>query len=178
MRKTVLMMSVPLLLLAGCEVKVDKDKAGNDSASVTIGADGNVAISASDGAEGLSLSVPGAEGRMKIPGLELGGDHMDIDGMKLYPGTKLSGINVTDQSGAGHGKVDMRFTSPASPDQLAAYYAAAARDAGFSDIAVKKAGSGATITATKGDGDLLTITAGAASQGSSGQILIRDSKAQ
>lgn len=176
MRKTVLMMSVPLLLLAGCKVKVDTDKGGNDSASVTIGADGNVAISADDGAEGLSVSVPGFEGKMKIPGLELGGDHMDIDGMKLYPGTKLSGISVFDQGGEGHGKVDMRFTSPASPDQLSAYYTDAARAAGFSDIAAKKEKGGVVVTAVKGDGDRLTISANPATGGSSGQIQVRDSK--
>ena len=107
MRKAVLGLSVPLLLLGACEMKVGKDEGAKDGASVEISADGNVAIAAKDGAEGVSVSVPGFEGKVKIPGMELGGDHMDIDGMKLYPGSKLSGIDVTDQSGAGDGVVSV-----------------------------------------------------------------------
>jgi len=178
MRKAVLGMAMPLLLLTACELKVDTDKDGNEGASVEIGENGNVAISAKEGGEGLSLSVPGFEGKVKIPGMELGGENMDIDGMKLYPGTKLSGINVTDQSGKGNGKVEMRFASPASPDKVAAYYAAAARDAGFSDIAVKKGPDGATLTATKGDRDRIAITATPAPAGSTGRILIHDGPAE
>ena len=178
MRKAVLGLSVPLLLLGACEMKVGKDEEAKDTASVKISADGNVAIAAKDGAEGVSVSVPGFEGKVKIPGMELGGDHMDIDGMKLYPGSKLSAIDVTDQSGAGDGVVQMRFTSPADPGKVAAYYAAAAPGADFRDVAVKQAGAASTVTATKGDGDHLTITINPAAGGSAGTILIRDADAR
>nr|WP_047168937.1 hypothetical protein [Sphingomonas sp. Y57] len=180
MRKAVLGLSVPLLLLGACEMKVGKDEGAKDGASVEISADGNVAIAAKDGVEGVSVSVPGFEGKLKIPGMELGGDHMDIDGMKLYPGSKLSGINVTDQNGEaeGDGIVEMRFTSPADPAKVAAYYAAAAPRADFRDVTVKQAGAGSVMTATKGDGDHLTITINPAPGGSAGTILIRGTDAR
>lgn len=180
MRKAVLGWAVmPLLLLGACEMKVGKDDAGaKDAASVKIDAGGNVAIAANDGADGVSVSLPGIEGKVKIPGMELGGDNMDIDGMKLYPGTKLSGINITDQKGFGNGVVEMRFTSPATPDKVAAYYAAAAPGEDFRDIKVTAAKGSSTVTAVKGDGDRLTITIDPAAGGSAGTILIRDADAK
>jgi len=176
MRKAVLGLSVPLLMLGACEMKVDTDGAAKNSASVDVTADGNVAIS--DGADGVSISVPGFEGKMKIPGMALGGENMDIDGMKLYPGTKLSGINVTDQSGAGQGVVEMRFTSPATPDKVAAYYAAAAPKSDFRDVVVTNGKQASKLTATKGDGDTLAITIHPAPGGSAGTISIRDANAR
>ena len=168
MRKAMLGLAIPLALLAGCEVKV-----GKDDASVKAGDEGNVAIAA-DGDHGISIKVPGFEGKMNIPGVELGGDTMDIDGIKLYPGSTLHGINVTDRKGAGNGAVDMRFTSPAAPDKVADYYAAAARDKGFTAINVAKAGGTATLTATNPDGDPMTITMAPDKAGTTGRILIKD----
>src|SRR5262245_1230950 len=122
MRKAMLVLTPPLMLLAACQMKAGEDDGGNDSASIKVGKDGNVAITANDGDGKVSLSVPGFEGKMKIPGLELGGENMDIDGMKPYPGTKFNTIDVTDDKGSGNGQVNMRFTSPGTPEKLAAYY--------------------------------------------------------
>lgn len=171
MRKAMLGLVVPLGLLAACEMKVGKADADADMASVKLGEGGNVAIMASDG---VSLSIPGFEGKMKIPGMELGGDDIDIDGLKLYPGSTLNGLNITDQKGAGNGLVDMRFTSPATPDKIAAHFAAGARAEDFSDIKVADAGGKTTLTAKNPDGDDLAITMKPAKGGTSGRILIQD----
>ena len=168
MRKTMLGLAIPLLLLGSCELKV-----GKDDTSAKANEDGNVAIAADD-AEGISIKVPGFEGKMNIPGVELGGDHVDIEGMKLYPGSTLHGINVTDHKGAGNGAVDMRFTSPATPDKVAAYYAAAARDNGFTAINVTRSAAAATLTATNSGGDPMTITMTPDKAGTTGRILIKD----
>ncbi len=173
MRKTMLMMALPLVVLAGCKMEVNADDTGN-TASVKVGEDGNVAITASEGADGVSLSVPGFEGKMKIPGMELGGGNMDIAGMKPYPGSKLNGINVTDQKGPNNGVVDMRFTSPGTPDKVAAYYAGAAREGDFSGINVVSKDGKAIVTANKPGGDDLTITIDPAPGGSASRILIKD----
>ncbi|KRB79383.1 hypothetical protein ASE00_19960 [Sphingomonas sp. Root710] len=174
MRRTLAILAIPLILLAGCEFEIGKDKDDKDAASVKVGEDGNVAIATEEGGEGLSIKVPGFEGKMNIPGIELGGDNMDIDGIKLYPGTTLHGINVTDRAGPDNGLVDMRFTSPAAPAKLAAYYAAAARENGFTAIKVANAGGGATLTAINPDGDPMTISMTPGKAGSEGRILIRD----
>ncbi len=174
MRKTMLGIALTgTLLLGGCELKVGKsDKAATDpqdGASVSIGADGNVAITDEDG---LAIRTPGFEGRINIKGMKLGGDNMEIDGMKLYPGTQLAAINIVDREGPDNGLVNMRFTSPATPDKVVAYYASAARDADYSGIAVTNAGRTATFTATKGDGEKVTITAAPTAKGSAGHIRV------
>ena len=174
MRKAVLGVALPLMLLGGCELKVGKDDAKN-TASIQVGDDGNVAIAAADGADGVAISVPGFDAKVKIPGMELGGDHMDIGGMKLYPGSKLSGINVTDRQGAGNGQVDMRFTSPGKVDAVADYYAAAARDSQFTAINLAKAGGKATLTANNPEGDAMTIMMEPAAEGTAGRIVVKDS---
>ena len=177
MRKAVIGLIAPLILLAACELKVGKDDGGKDAASLKVGEDGNVAITAEDGADGVSVSVPGFDAKVRVPGIEIGGDNMDIDGMKLYPGSEVKGINVTDQKGPGNSRVEMRFTSPAAPDKVAAYYAAAAPGEDFTDVKVANKDGGATFTAKKSDGDDVTIVMNPATGGTtSGQILIRGQK--
>lgn len=176
MRKAILgtMMAVAAMLLAGCELKVGKDDAKTgDDASVSIDAGGNVAI---NGEDGLSIKTPGFEGKIDIKGMKLGGEHMEIDGMKLYPGTELSAINVADKAGPDNGVVDMRFTSSGTPDRIAAYYADAGRNAGFRDVAVKNNGGTAVFTAIKEANDRVTITIAPAAGGSAGTIRVQDGK--
>jgi hypothetical protein len=177
MRKAMLGLAVPLMLLAGCSVEAGNDDSGNGMASLKVGEDGNVSITATDGADGVSVSIPGFDAKLKVPGVELGGDDMDIDGMKLYPGSEVKGINVTDQKGAGNSRVEMRFTSPATPDKIAAYFEAAARDQGFTEVKVANSDGAATFTAKQTDGDDVTIVMNRAAGGTTaGQILIRGQK--
>lgn len=177
MRKAMLGLAVPLLLLAGCSVDAGNDDSGNGMASLKVGEDGNVSITATDGADGVSVSIPGFDAKLKVPGVELGGGDMDIDGMKLYPGSEVKGINVTDQKGAGNSRVEMRFTSPASPDKVAAHFEAAAREQDFSEVTVADSNGGVTFSAKQSDGDDVTIVMNPAAGGTtSGQILIRGRK--
>ena len=143
MRKVMLGLALPLVLLAGCSVDAGKDDGGNGMASMKVGEDGNVSITASDGADGVSVSIPGFDAKLNVPGVELGGDDMDIDGIKLYPGTEVKGINVTDQKGAGNSRVEMRFTSPATPDQVRDWFQQRLAKAGFT---LKQEGNALTGT--------------------------------
>lgn len=165
MRMAMLGLAAALLSLAGCERKAGKEEGGAETASLKVGEDGDAAITAQEGAARASLS---------IPGIELGGDDMNIDGIRLYPGSRLRGIDVTHGDGSGKGLADMRFTSPAAPVKVAAHFAAAARERNFSDIKVTTAGGQATLTAKKDDGGDLTITMEPAEGGTSGRILVRD----
>ena len=169
MRKAMAGLAVPMLLLAACELKVGKDGQG----SAKPDADRDVAIAQPDGTQGVSIAIPGLDGRMKVPGISLSGDDMDIDGIKLYPGTKLNGLNVTAREGASDGVVEMRFTSPAAPDLLAAYYARAVRASGFSGASVAGSGGKVTLTATKPGGDAVTIETAPAAGGTAGRILVK-----
>ena len=172
MRKAMLGATVAMLLLGGCGPK-GKDDARDGDRSVRVDAGGNVSISDGDG---LSIETPGFGGKLGIKGMKLGGEDMEIDGMKLYPGTALSAIDVVDKAGPDNGLVEMRFTGPGTPDRMAAYYADAGKAAGFRDIAVKRAGGGATFAAVKEDDDRVTIEIVPAAGGSAGTIRIQDGK--
>ncbi len=175
MQSKTILLAAPMLLLAACHMKVGDDTKDGNSASVSVGEDGNVQVKAADGAQGVSVSVPGFSAKVNIPGLDLNSDsHTDIDGMKLYPGTKIIAVNVNAHDDAG--TVDMRFTSPGAPGAIADYYASAARAEDFTDVAVKKDGDKALFTAKKPDGDLVSIALAPDTAGSAGQIKITDSK--
>ncbi len=174
MRKTILILTLPLWLGA-CEMKVGKDEAANSTA-VSVNADGNVSITSPGDSQGIAVSVPGFNAKVNIPGLDLGSDNMDIDGVKLYPGTKLQAVNVNGFDGAG-GDVKMNFTSDAAPAVLAKYYADAAREHGFTDVAVNTTDAKSALTAIKPDGDRMTIALSpGAKGGTAGQISVIDSK--
>lgn len=179
MRKMIVMAALPMLLLAGCEVKVGDDAKGasnasaGDAASMSIDAGGNVAMAAGEGESALSLSIPGMDAKIKIPGIELGGENMDIDGMKLYPGSKVTGINVTDKD-KGNGRVEIRFMSPAAPDVVSRYYADAAGQADFTGVKLANNGAISTITAVNGEGDPMTITLQPGGKGTQGAIVMTD----
>jgi hypothetical protein len=164
------LLALPLVALGGCHMKIGKDDDKANVSSVTVGEDGNVAIASADDSKGVSISVPGFQAKVDIPGLKIGDGNMDIDGMKLYPGTKLDAINV---NGTDHGQkgVVMRFTSAAAPAALADYYADAAAANNFTAVQSSKTAAGATVTAIKPDGDHIKIAmapaaTGAGSQGS------------
>jgi hypothetical protein len=133
MRKRLILCSIPLLALAACHGKVDiGDADGNDS-------DGNVHIAMGDAAGGngsVSIDTPGFKANVSLPAIDIG-SHADLDGIKLAPGTKVSGMNVDakDNDGDGDsGTVEMHFTNPQAPGPVLDHYAKSAADAGYGQI--------------------------------------------
>ncbi|WP_149523118.1 hypothetical protein [Sphingomonas montanisoli] len=160
MRAKLILIALPALALAGCEVKVG-EKARDEG--------GNVSVSAE---RGVSIDAPGFKAKVDIPGIDIGGADMDIDGMKLFPGSKLANVNVVGKDGPGD-KVTMGYTAPGAPAAVATYYQNAAKEAGFTGVSI----DGTTVHATKDDGDKLTITAAPDGANTRGQILVVDTKA-
>lgn len=93
------------LTLAGCSKSNDQGTSisidtGNGSASV-------------DGRTGeVSLDTPLLKGKIKLPKMDLTADNFDINGVHLFPGTKLGAMNV-NATGEGDGVVSVSFDSPA-----------------------------------------------------------------
>ena len=95
---------------------------------------------------GLSIDSDKFKANLDIPGLTFGGDSMDLDGMKLYPGSTVRGMHVhaVDRPGTEKGEVIVDFTSPAAPAVVAQHLADQARTAGFAlgtDTAAAVSGS-------------------------------------
>ncbi|OYY66447.1 hypothetical protein [Sphingomonas sp. 28-62-11] len=119
---------VPLALsLAGC----GGDKEGT---TITFNAtdndedgEGNVAAGV-DGKSGeVSIKAPGFSGKFTLPKLTLGGGDIDLNGVKLYPGSTVTTMNINAKAGKEGEKdndsVRIVFDSPATPEKVLDYYA-------------------------------------------------------
>lgn len=150
MRNGLILACLPLLALAACHAKVDvgdaDDNASGDNVHIALGGVG-------DGGDGnVSVSAPGFNASVSLPNINLGG-HVDLDGIKLAPGTKLGGMNVDahdgGSKGADSGTVRISFTNSNPPTTVIDHYARSAADAGYGAI-VRSATS---LTAKKDDKD-------------------------
>lgn len=154
MNRYFILMAIPLL--AGCDVH-SKNPADGDE-KVAIQADGNGEI---------AFNTPIAEGKLKVPGAMVGHSDFDIDGVKLMPGSTVTGFSVF--AGDKASTVNMAFTAPATPDAVRVYFVDQ-----FKANGVEAQLSGDTVTGKSKDGSPFTITVGAAGSGSQGKIEIQD----
>ena len=124
MRYPALFAVVTALSLAACG-----DKSGT---SISVNAsDDNGAVTISDnGATGeVALNVPGFSGKLKLPKLHLDGNDVEFNGVHLYPGSKVTGMNV-DASG-DNGIVHIAFDSPANPTTVRSWFESKLTSVGF-----------------------------------------------
>lgn len=102
---------------------------GKEGTSITFNAsdpDGNVA-SAIDGKTGkLSIDAPGFKGEISLPKLDLNDGNFEMNGVHLYPGSKISAMNIDARPGQDgaedSGRVRVTFDSPATPDVVRAWF--------------------------------------------------------
>lgn len=127
------------LPLAAC------DRPGQGQAqgtSVTINADGGNTLGSIDARSGeVKIDVPGFSGQIKLPKVQLDATNFDLNGVRLYPGSTIDAVDVgTGEKDSG---VRIRFTSPATPDQVRGWFGERLGKAGFT---LKQDGAGLTGT--------------------------------
>jgi hypothetical protein len=188
MRRAVLLLAVPLILgplvLAGCghhareETTTTVTKDGVTTTTVTTRTRGHH-DAADDGKtiSGLNIDTDKFKANLEIPGMSFGADDMDMDGMKLYPGSRVKGVRVkaSDRDGDKHGTVTMDFTSPAAPAAVADHMGAQAKKAGFTVSGASAAG----LTGTKAEdkeANSFTVTLSASGDATVGQMVMTGSK--
>ena len=145
-----------LPMLAGCNVHSKNPAAGDDNVSIHADESGNIAF-----------NLPIAEGKLKVPANFMHEGDVDIDGVKLMPGSSLTGFNLDSRNDVSN--VDMSFTSTASPDEVRAYYVDQ-----FKKQGVEPAIAGDAVTGKSKDGGPFTIQVSPAANGSTGKIVIQD----
>lgn len=145
-----------MLSLAAC--KVDTKASANGDENVSIKA---------DQAGNISFDVPFAKGQVKIPGGSLHGSNFDIDGVKLMPGSNVTGFSL--QANGGPTTVKLSFTAPASPNAVRAYFVDQFKRKGVEAVA-----AGDTVTGKSKDGSPFVIRVAPAAGGSSGTIEVED----
>ncbi|HEY1124720.1 MAG TPA: DUF4230 domain-containing protein [Sphingobium sp.] len=76
----------------------------------------------------LSMSVDGGNDgantkvSIRLPSLKLDNPDVDIDGVKLYPGARVTGVDISGEDGQSEGGMTIRFISDAAPDEIRDYY--------------------------------------------------------
>lgn len=120
MRRLILVLAVTSL--GACSVERDAD--GNATARGE--APGTVFAASADRATGsLEVALPGAKFDVDVPAGMLAESEFDIDGLKLYPGSTVEGMDIKSVEAAGDDKrstVRISYTAPAAPAVVRAWY--------------------------------------------------------
>jgi hypothetical protein len=145
-----------LPLLAGCNVHSKNPASGDD----------NVSIQADESGQ-IEFNLPVAEGKLKIPATMMHNGDFDIDGVKLMPGSSVTGFSVF--AGDKGANVTMAFKASASADEVRSYYVDQFRKQG-----VDAALAGDAVTGKTSDGSPFAIHVAEAPNGSTGKIEIQD----
>jgi hypothetical protein len=159
----------PMMLLAACGQSEKKDQ---PEVSINAGDDqGGVHISADKDGGRIKIGGEGAGIDMKLPdfaNLDIESD-FDIDGVKLYPGSKVTTVNVDAnvRDDSDKAKVELGFTSPAAPTKAADWMAGE-----FARKGVKVTRTGDTLAGRSKDGDDFTIDFVPDGAAAKGKVLI------
>jgi hypothetical protein len=143
-------------LLAGCNVHSKNPADSDDKVSIHADESGNIAF-----------NLPIAQGQVKIPGGFMHEGDFDIDGVKLPPGSSVSGFNLDSRNDVTN--VDMSFTAPSSADEVRSYFLDQ-----FKKQGVEVALAGDTVKGTSKDGSPFTIQVSPNGTGSTGKIVVQD----
>lgn len=147
---------IVLPLLAGCNVH-SKNPANGDE-NVSVHADNNGHI---------SFNLPIGEGQLNVPTAMMHNGNFDIDGVKLPPGSAVTGFNLdAHDKGA---TIDMSFTAKTPPDQLRSYFVDQFRNRG-----VEASLAGDQVIGKSKDGSPFTISVSPSPNGSQGKIMLED----
>ena len=166
----------PMMLLAACGQGEDKTgkatevsiNAGDEHGGVqiTTGKDGNGRLKIGGDGVGIDMKIP------DFVDLDVEGD-FDIDGVKLYPGSNVTTVNVDARdngSGGDKATVELGFTSPAPPAKAADWTAG---EFAKKNIQVQRAGD--TLRGTTKDGDDFKIDFGPDGANAKGKVTISKS---
>ena len=184
MTKPLLILLAAALPLAACGSR--ETEVVRETTTVSTKADGtpdvrsaeSVVVKA-DGKSGeLSIDLPNGGGAsIRLPADVAGkiseNTRFDLDGVGLYPGSKVGQIASASaqKDGVKSSKIDVAFTAPAAPDVVADWYLTQFREKGHSATR-----SGNQITGSTNDGDSFTLDLTADGKGSKGNLKIVEEK--
>lgn len=157
-------------LLAACN---SHGEGTNFSLDATTESGGKVKAGVDGTTGGVTIDAPGLKAAIALPKIQLDADDVDISGVKLYPGSKVTGMNVTanDRTHSG-GQVRIAFDAPADAATVKDWFGKEMTKKAF-----KFSASAAGLSGTTEDGDAfsLDLKPGAAGH-TSGTLNVDDQK--
>lgn len=134
---------------------------GGVGGNITINdKDGNVAI-ATDKDGRTTIKAPGVDITTTLPKVSLKAEDFDINGMKLYPGSTISDVNIqAGDNGNANDHVALKFAAPADLASVQAWFRDQTGKHGF-----KVTPSGNGFAGTTDDGQPITIELNADGKG-------------
>ena len=161
----------PMMLLAACG---SEEKKSGDATEVSINAGdehGGVQIRTGKDGGNIKIGGDGAAIDIDIPDfvdLDIESD-FDIDGVKLYPGSKVTTVDVdaNDKNGADKAVVKLGFTSPAAPTKAADWMAGE-----FAKKGIKVTRTGDTLAGKDKDGADFRINFAPDGANAKGEVVI------
>jgi hypothetical protein len=152
------------LAIAGCN-SGEKANAGSDDKGTDISLnvtdeDGPGVTASADGNTGqVAIKVPGFEGKINLPKIALDSGNFNLNGAKLYPGSKIRQFAINGKGHEEGGNARFSFDAPADPAKVKAWFETELTKAKFR---VTPKGSGLAGTNEDGDDFTLELTPGAA----------------
>lgn len=153
----VLPLAAAVALLSACNK-------GDEGTSIALTTENGSGSMTQDGK--VKIDTPVFQGSFKLPKMQLDASNFDMDGVHLYPGSKIRGMDV--DAAKGDGRVVVRFDAPAAPTTVRDWMAAEFKKAGKDQVEV-------TANGLKGkdeDGKGFTIDLAPSGSGASGTIHI------
>ncbi|QTD56944.1 hypothetical protein [Parasphingorhabdus cellanae] len=148
----------------GFEMSIDLDgEAGDKADSIKIGG--------SDEDTKFSIKTDGFSMDVDLPQISLDSDDIDLNNVALYPGTKVTALNVEDKDGQS-GKFILRFDAPTGADNLTSWFEQKMAEKNFT---VAKDGNTLSGKTDEGDPFLLELTA-AGSDRTTGKLEFSETK--
>ena len=161
----------PMMLLAACGSEEKKSESGTE-VSINAGDEhGGVQIKTGKDGGNIKIGGDGAAIDIDIPDfVDLNiEDDFDIDGVKLYPGSKVTKVDVdaNDKNGAEKATVKLGFTAPAAPTKAADWMAGE-----FAKKGVKVTRTGDTLAGKDKDGADFRINFAPDGANAKGEVVI------
>lgn len=178
MRSPLLLVSL-LVSLAACDVDSAADKTDGNATGTSININAksdkgeDIRITADGDTGKVAVNLPGIDANLRLPKAVLKDSNFDIDGVKLYPGARISSINVQgDKTGVWAGnRVQIIYSAPADPKPVRDWFAKA-----FADKAVEAKISGESLTGKTRDGTPFTMTFAPGKGGTTTGTIVMDDK--
>lgn len=128
------------------------------SINATSDEDGNSTITTDSNGQ-MAIKAPGFEGAIKLPKFHVNAQNFDFNGVKLYPDSQVSDLNVDAEdgkAGEGKGKVRVAFESPAALAKVQGWFRDKMAARGFR---IEADGDGLKGTTDDGDPFRLVLSA-------------------